>query len=538
MRIAARTSSDRTGALANFPMLRRSLEEWRTGLAAAGWAPWLILGLAVFLRFLLLGIKPPHFDEGINGWFVDQMIKEGYYRYDPTNYHGPLHFYTLFLFKALFGRNLWALRTPVVLISIACVWLTLKFERLVGRSVARIAAVAMAVSPGFVFYGRYSIHEIWLVLFSMLFILGLLGLRQFGTNNYLWCAGMGAAGMILSKETYIIHIGCALIAFPILSICHALRPISGKKTARQTWSYVDLAMVIVVAVVLVVFFYSGTFLHWSGVKGLYQAYAPWFTTGSEGHGHEKPWFYWLKIMAPSFEGGRADFLGYELPALVGLALSALCLLYKNANLRYLAIYGVGVLMVYSYVHYKTPWCIINIIWPFLFIFGAGIVLLAGNHQIAKIAAGVVLTCSLGSTIWLNYFRCTTDTEPYVYVQTYNDIRKFTDPLLALAKRDPVAYHLPGMIIRSSSYPLPWVLGDFDAVGYYEGNNVPSKVDGDFLLVQQDAIGAVEEKLAGNYYTDTLTIRSFQEPSKAYFRAKIFKPLFPNRASELFPRKPK
>jgi uncharacterized protein (TIGR03663 family) len=536
MRIAARTSSDRAGALANFPMLRRSLEEWRTRLAAVGWAPWLIFGLAVFLRFLLLGIKPPHFDEGINGWFVDQMVKEGYYRYDPTNYHGPLHFYTLFLFKALFGRNLWALRAPVVLVSIACIWLALKFELLVGRSVARIAAAAMAVSPGFVFYGRYSIHEIWLVLFTMLFILGLLGLRQFGTNNYLWCAGMGAAGMILSKETYIIHIGCALIAFPILSICHWLRPIPGKKPARQTWSYVDLAMVIVVAVALVVFFYSGTFLHWSGVKGLSQAYAPWFTTGSEGHGHEKPWFYWLTVMAPSLEWGRADFLGYELPALVGLALCVLCLLYKNVNLRYLAIYGVGVLMVYSYVHYKTPWCIINIIWPFLFIFGAGVVQLAGSNQIAKIAAGVLLACSLGSTIWLNYFRCTTDTEPYVYVQTYNDIRKFTEPLFALAKRDRVTYHLPGMIIRSSSYPLPWVLGDFDAVGYYEHNNVPAKVDADFLLVQEDDIGAVEEKLSGHYYTDTLRIRSFQEPSKAYFRAKIFKPLFPNRMPDLFPKK--
>ena len=57
----------------------------------------MIVALAAFLRLLLLGIKPPHFDEGINGWFVDQMTKNGFYRYDPTNYHGPLHFYILFL---------------------------------------------------------------------------------------------------------------------------------------------------------------------------------------------------------------------------------------------------------------------------------------------------------------------------------------------------------------------------------------------------------------------------------------------------------
>jgi hypothetical protein len=36
---------------------------------------------------------------------------------------------------------------------------------------------------------------------------------------------------------------------------------------------------------------------------------------------------------------------------------------------------------------------------------------------------------------LNYFRATTDTEPYVYVQTYNDIYKLTNPLLQLAERN-------------------------------------------------------------------------------------------------------
>ena len=46
------------------------------------------------------------------------MMRTGYYKYDPSNYHGPLHFYVLFLFKILFGRNIWALRMPVVLVSI------------------------------------------------------------------------------------------------------------------------------------------------------------------------------------------------------------------------------------------------------------------------------------------------------------------------------------------------------------------------------------------------------------------------------------
>jgi uncharacterized protein (TIGR03663 family) len=557
-------------APADFPMVRDQLDAWRTRFAETGWTPWLILGLAVFLRFFLLGIKPPHFDEGINGWFVDQVMKNGFYRYDPTNYHGPLHFYVLLLSEALFGRNLWALRLPVVLVSISCVWLCFKFEPLLGRNVSRIVALAMAVSPGFVFYGRYSIHEVWLVLFSMLFILGLLGLWKFGTPNYLWCAGLGLAGMILTKETYIIHVGCAALAIPVLMISNALDPLPDARPARQMWTYVDLAMVAGVAIGVVVFFYSGTFFHWSGVKGLYQAYKPWFETGHAGHGHEKPWHYWLELLAR-----------YELPVLAGVLLCLFCQLFKNVSLRYLAIYGVGTLIAYSIVPYKTPWCIINIAWPFLFIFGAALVLAPLKMQITTYGPqalilcaligwaagarflfqytawwpfwvipsaalifvalrdrrvtsaiwGVLLCASLGSTIWLNYFRCTTDTEPYVYVQTYNDIYKLTKPLLKLAKRNPIYYQLTGHMIRTSVYPLPWILGDFPHIGYYEHGNLPAQFDADFLLVQEDRIKEVESKLHNTYYTEPLRIRAYQDTSKLYLSAKVFKEFFPRRSPD-------
>ena len=532
MRIAARTSSAEHGAPADFPALRDRMEAWKTWLAKTGWTPWLILGLAIFLRFFLLGIKPPHFDEGINGWFVDQLIKNGYYKYDPTNYHGPLHFYVLLLSETLFGRNVWALRLPVVLVSIGCVWLSLKFEPLIGRTVSRIAALAMAVSPGFVFYGRYSIHEVWLVLFSMMLVLGLLGLWKLGTVNYLWYAGMGVAGMILTKETYLIHLGCAVLAIPAVMVSNALnRPLDAKPT-RQRWDYVDLAMVVGVSIAVIVFFYSGTFFHWSGVKGIFEAYKAWFATGQQGHGHEKPWYYWLELMAPSLKPGRADVLGYELPALAGVILCLFCQSFKDIILRYVAIYGVGTLIAYSIVPYKTPWCIISFIWPFLFIFGAAALITPLRYRAAAYAvSAVLLSVSLGSTIWLNYFRCTTDIEPYVYVQTYNDIFKLTKPLLQLAHRDPRYYQLTGHMIRTSAYPLPWILGDFPHIGYYEHENLPPKVDADFLLVQEDRIKEVESKLHNAYYTEPLRIRAYQDTSKLYLSAKIFKEFFPDRAPD-------
>ena len=123
-----------------------------------------ILLVAALLRIWALDIKPAHFDEGINGWFVDQMRANGFYRYDPENYHGPFYFYVLFASLSLLGRNLWALRLPAVAASIASVWMSLRFDRYFGTQAAWLGALAIALSPAAVFYGRYAIHESLLLL--------------------------------------------------------------------------------------------------------------------------------------------------------------------------------------------------------------------------------------------------------------------------------------------------------------------------------------------------------------------------------------
>ena len=188
----------------------------------------------------------------------------------------------------------------------------------------------------------------------------MLGLWRLGTRGYLWCVGIGIAGMILTKETYIIHIGSAVIAAGVLWVSHRLIPMSDVKRARQQWDLADLAMVTGTAIFFIVFFYSGTFLNWPGLKGLYLTFATWYQTGSKGNGHEKPWPYWLELV-----------MRYEWPVLIGLVLCLACQFFRNFVIRYLAIYGVGIFAAYSIIHYKTPWIIISIVWPLLFVFAAG-----------------------------------------------------------------------------------------------------------------------------------------------------------------------
>ncbi len=57
-------------------------------------------------------------------------------------------------------------------------------------------------------------------------------------------------------------------------------------------------------------------------------------------------------------------------------------------------------------------------------------------------------------------------------------------------------------------------------------------------MQQDKIKDVESKLKGTYYTDMLTLRNYQEPSKVFFSATVFKDLFPGKAPDFVGNAPK
>ena len=510
----------------------------RERLAKLPWVEIGILLVAAVLRTVLVDIKPPHFDEGINGWFADQMRINGFYHYDPTNYHGPLHFYAVFLSQTLFGRNLWALRLPAIIPALLAVWALLRYREFFGTTAARWAAAAMAVSPAFVFYGRYSIHESWMVLFSILLLWAVLGLWEKGERRFLFTLILALTGMILTKETYVVHVGCLILAGGVLWAWQKVLPSRPAfPIARQFWSGRDLGNSLALALLAIVFFYSGNFLDWAGLKGLYETYAAWFHTGVQAGGHEKNTFrlwdkdwlnyYWVALMAR-----------YEWPALAGLLACARYVVPSDARLRYVAISAGGVLMAYSIIPYKTPWCIISILWPFYLILGAIIQEASTTFKASKLlrpatlAAFLLLAISLGMSIRLNFFHFTNEKEPYVYVQTYAEIETLTKPLLEMAAKDPRAYHLRGQSVLESYYPLPWILGDFTDIGYFNTKSPPATFDGDFVLAESSEAAEVEPKLAGSYYKRTFRLRDAQEECVVYFREEPFRNWFEGAAPEI------
>ncbi len=515
--------------------------------------PALILLFAALARFTYLDIKPPHFDEGINGWFCDQMTKTGYYAYDPTNYHGPLHFYVLYASLKLFGRNLWALRLPVVLASLAAIFWMFLFRPFFSRTVCYMAALGMAISPGFIFYDRYSIHESWMVLFLIVTFWGILGISTSRESRYFWGFILGLTGIILTKETYIIHVasfaaaGCLALIWNRLSKQPPLHLPTGKLPGKQ------IAGAILVGVTSIIFFYSGNFRNWHGLAGLYEAFLPWAKTGIDAAGHGKPVFDLFPLIPPVLSkvpvlGGFSNLklnwywvrlmLDYEWFALAGLLFSVRFIFGGQPALRYLAIYSLGVLFAYSIVPYKTPWCVISIIWPFLFLGGALIEFFAQrlNRLLAVLVSLPLFAHGAWKSYDLNLVNYDSPKERYVYVQTLRDYHKFVDPILEKGAKDPASGHeMSGVVLLSSYFPIPWVLGDYPNIGYYTAKDSwPEKIDSDFIAVDADKASELEKRLKDRYFKTGFLLRDGMDECRAYFRYDAFKDVFPERQPEFEP----
>jgi uncharacterized protein (TIGR03663 family) len=134
-----------------------------------------VMAATVFLRLYDLNLKPMHHDEGVNGFFLTDLYRNGKYHYDPNNYHGPtLYFFSLavsaiggVLFGKDAGLSTFAVRLTTVLFGIGTVWLIFALRKKLGDLGTLAAAALLAVSPGMVFISRYFIHEMLFAFFTV-----------------------------------------------------------------------------------------------------------------------------------------------------------------------------------------------------------------------------------------------------------------------------------------------------------------------------------------------------------------------------------
>lgn len=427
------------------------------------WVLFMLLAIAAVFRFLDLGLKPPHFDEGINGHFVMTIWRDGFYSYDPTNFHGPLYFYFCHLAEVLFGRSVESFRVMNAALSLGLVYAIYRLREFLGREVL-LAALIVAVSPAFTFYGRYAIHETLFVLGQVMFVYGRFAwMRAPGTRAMAWMVS-GFVVQATTKETFFIFFGTWLIAEIAIRV---LEKFEGETSLSDKWARLSPTAkrqlwfeglgLFAVGMFVLAALYSGFFERAQGVVDFFRAFNFWSATGTKGNGHEKPFFYWIEMM-----------FRYEWPLLIGLATAVygtICLRAQDRRLRILLLAGFGHWLAYSIVPYKTPWLILNF-WPLVF-WPSAFVRLSSKKMLygIRVLAGLTIVVAFVQAWRLNFENYADGSEPYVYVQTTKDYSTVMNVLRRKVSESPEVRNASIVVMIQDPWPLPYDLSLFPKMRY-------------------------------------------------------------------------
>lgn len=480
---------------------------------------WAILLTALPFFFFSLSLKPPHADEGVNGFFVNQIWQSGFFTYDPANYHGPLLFYLFQLSEKVFGFGVYSFRIVTVSFSLLTIWLILKSRDTFGRYSSAFIALALAVSPGMIFFGRSAIHEPVFVFFQVLWMVGFLKLRERNDRQGILWFFLGVLGCTLLKETFVISGLAFVLSWGWMEISPNILALINTKLERPRRLSSDLDEKFLlgayfIAVIVWFSLFTGFFHHLKGIRDFFVALVPWLKTGAAGAGHEKPIYYWLELMR------RYEWIG-----LSGVALALPGLISKSWKIRFFSALALINGFIYSVIPYKTPWCIISIIWPFFVVAGlyAGIVLdkvrpkRALAFSLFAGAVAVLVGHSVSAAYKLNFVNYADPSEPYVYVQTKDDLKSVEDIMARKIRTSPEYHNMVVQVSLRECWPLPWLLSRLSNA-VFGGERGAFDPKADIIFAEVDRSGL---ELADLYLQRKIELRDARKPVYVYLRKSSF-----------------
>ncbi|HXC71064.1 MAG TPA: flippase activity-associated protein Agl23 [Pyrinomonadaceae bacterium] len=481
-----------------------------------------IVLIATILRLYDLDLVPLHHDEGVNGNFLVRLVREGMYRYDPENYHGPTLYYfsavipwiTKLLFGSAardhYGLTTFTIRLIPALFGIGTIGLVFLLRRKLGTIATLAAALLLAISPGAVYLSRYYIHETLFVFFTLGIVVACVWFYEKRKPAHLIPAIASAALLFATKETAMISVGVLIIALG-LTLVYAWfnRKTSVSSAPKRSKSRAptsrfrqiinemggtpvvvgNLVVALIVSVALYLLFYSSFFRNPQGISDSLQTFAVWSKTGKTAHVHP-PSMYVIWLF---YQEGPLLFLGA-----VGAVFAVLKP--KNSLALFCALWAFGLIAAYSLIPYKTPWLVLNFIIPLALIGGYAVQAIyeMDRGQLRLVSTIMVVAAGVGifQTINLNFINYDNDDPKYVYVYAHT-----TRPTLALVNEiEQIAKQesgdLTGISVVSPDYwPLPWYLRNFTRVGYF-GRMAPSNEP---LIIANESQKTEIEANFGNTY---------------------------------------
>ena len=460
-----------------------------------------------------------HGDEANQAVKAGLLLETGSYVYDPREHHGPtLYFLTLPSMALESARTLadtdeFTFRILPVLFGAALVLLVWPLAGGLGRAAALAAGVLTALSPAMVFYSRYYVQEMLLVAFTFGAIV--CGYRYARSRRLGWLIAAGACLGLMhaTKETWIFA-ATAMAAGLAMAALWA-RCIDGRPVALRFWiSGRHLAVGALAAAVVSATLFSSFFTHLRGPLDSVLAYVHYAGRAGGAGLHDKPWHYYLDMLACSrWVTGATAGPWWSEGLILGLAAVGVVAALARRGLgaadpslaRFLAFYTIVLAALYAAIPYKTPWCVLSFLHGMILLAGLGAAALVRwtPTRPLKAVACVVLAALAAQLGWQAYrasFPFAMDQRnPYVYAHPSRDILALAKCVQEAAAVAPEGHDMIIKVITPENYwPVPWYLRDFnpDHVGYY--HEVPDDADAAVIITSPEVQAQVDAHLKGAY----------------------------------------
>ena len=424
-----------------------------------------------------------HTDEAINAYITGQLLDGEKYQYDPIDRHGPALVELTLPIVHLEGAQKFSdltetqLRLVPVLVGSATILLFAAAVEIFGFIPSLVAALLFAFAPLPVYYSRYFIHETLFVAATLGLILS--GARALLKNSLTAAtlAGFCAALMLACKETAALHFFALGLA---VTIGWRLRA-TGKIPSLKIWL---TAVITFLLAGILMFTWFGQ--NWSALADLFRA-IPHLAARASGEGHEKPFWYYLVLLAGGWSGGL----------ILALALLGIFRATNSFTRLSLAIYTVLIYTIYCVIPYKTPWLALNFWLPLSLLAGFAVEWLWFASTRFSRRAAIVIGCgALGILIAHDtrqrvFIFPADERNPYVYAHTTEDLLGLPIRLEELAQQDKIPNPRIAVIAKDA-WPLPWYLRKFLNVGFWQPNQEIG--DTDFFITTTDVSGKLAERL--------------------------------------------
>ncbi len=445
-----------------------------------------ILALAIASRFILLGVRPIHHDEGMLAYFAWKLARFGEYNYTPQ-IHAPILFYVQALLFLIFGESAAVLRTGPAIFGVVMITLPLIFYKKLGKANALAIAILILTSPLLTYYSRFLVHTSIVIVFWFLTLVFIRDFcKKFNPFSLYLTALCLAFSFGVSETTYIF---CAALLGAALLVLIFNRQ-KASMVLKKIWAfcrhdYIEIFSAFLIFVLAWMLIYGvGLTNPRSLITSLPNPFNPesglgfWLAQNPKKLGGQK-WHYYFDLM-----------MVYEPVILIGFVLSIYDAFKKRALFYQLIVFCAALtLAVFSCAGEKFPWLALCPL--ILMIFSAGFYWGKNfsNFKIwSKLTVAILITFSIFNLIRLNYFSSADTSELAVYVQTPEFARDKIDEAVERCEKEKIKDCVA--IEQKISWPLSWY---FRRSSYlFVGNDAYIKPETKYAFVSVESVDAFKK----------------------------------------------